>query len=241
MNENKSHWSKSELEIRSDPLQLAVLLSNKGTGSNLQAIIDAITQEQLNAQIPLVLSDRQNAKGLQRAYDYDIPTQVFRLKDRESDEARYQYSRQVAHFLNREGISVAVMAGFMTVLDPVYFQEFEGITLNIHPGNIPDPRHVPFDAPDGTHGIPWNRGKMTEDAVKQFLVHRYACSSIHVATPDVDFGPVLRRVWEPVREDDDVESLYERLKKKEHTGLIDSLKDVQQFGVNPYRPPKVAS
>lgn len=223
-----------EYEQRNSSLQLGVLISDKGTGSNLQAGIDAIQEKRLNAQINLVLSDRRQAKGLDRARSYGIPTEVMRLTDRTSDQARIQYSIDVAQALNSLGIQTAVLAGFMTILSQEYFDVFNGITLNIHPGNVPDLRGEPFRAPDQSV-VPWNRGMMTDNAVEQFLNGTYACSSIHVATPQTDFGPVLRRMWEPVMEGDTVDTLYGRLKLKEHQGLIESLNELQQFGWEQYR------
>lgn len=204
------------------PLRLAVLISNKGTGTNLQAIIDAIETHKINCQIGLVVSDKPDAKGLEKAVKHQIPWEVRELIDRKNPIKREEYGRALADRLNQEGIETVVMAGFMTILAPSYFQNFKGKTLNIHPGLIPDKPDELWHFPDGSKA-PWNRGLMTERAVANFLGGKYAGSTIHIATPEADFGPVLERVLENVREDDTVDTLYGRLKLKEHQGLIRSL------------------
>ena len=204
------------------PLKLAVLISNKGTGTNLGAIIDAIERGEINCQIGLVVSDRPDALGLERAKKHQLPWEVRRLKSYRDLNQRDEYGRALAERLNQEQIRVAVLAGFMTVLSHPYFETFQGKTLNIHPGLIPDEKDKPWHFPDGTEA-PWNRGLMTETAVANFLGGRYAGSTIHIATEETDFGPVLERVLEDVRPDDTVETLYGRLKLREHEGLIRSL------------------
>lgn len=218
-----------DFELEHDkPLNIAVLISNKGRGSNLQALIDAIEKEELNARISLVVSDRPNAFGLKRAEKAGIPRKVRQLKYRRSTGARDAYSRQLAEELNRNGVQVAVLAGFMTLLSPSYVETFDGVTINVHPGSIPDREDEPDRYPDGTP-IPWNRGMIVEKAVANFLDKPYAVSSIHIATEETDFGPVLERGMEKVRPGDTVDTLYTRLKIREHEGLIRALNNPRRI------------
>jgi len=89
--------------------------------------------------------------------------------------------------------------------------------LNIHPGLIPDTIDGTVLCPDGTLGL-WNRGLYQKKAIQNFLDKKatYAGSSLHYMTHEFDFGPVLGRVFEKIRPDDTVESLYTRLKVKEN-------------------------
>ncbi|MEX2052172.1 MAG: formyltransferase family protein [Candidatus Paceibacterota bacterium] len=97
--------------------------------------------------------------------------------------------------------------------------------LNIHPGLIPHTVDGRVTNPDGTEGL-WNKGMYTDKAIQNFLEQKstYAGSSLHYLTLDFDFGPVLGRTFEKIEEDDSLESLYGRLKKKENQLYVDILK-----------------
>lgn len=204
-------------------IKLAVLISNKGTGSNLQAIIDAIKSDKLRATVSMVISDQRDAQGLLRAKNNHIPTKTMVLRNRKSQEERNAFALKLADYLNKKEVDVAVFAGFGTIVSDPYFSLFKGISINVHPGLVPDP----WKFTDGTPA-PWNRGLMTEKAVANFLRLSYAGSTIHVVTREPDFGPVLKRVVVKVKKNDTVESLYQRLKPAEHKGLIATLKQLSR-------------
>lgn len=203
---------------------IAVLISNKGTGSNLKALIDAKKDKKLQGTISLVISDKPDAQGLQHAQANTIPYLIMQLKDKTK---RHEYGQTLANLLNEKNISIAVLAGFMTILPPSYFSTFKGITLNIHPGVIPDQKNKPFRFPDGTKA-PWNQGLMTDTAVANFLKYKYAGSTIHLVTQEADFGPVLERRVIKTKRKDTVSSLYSRLKKEEQKALINSINTLAQ-------------
>lgn len=208
------------------PVNIAVLISNAGSGTNLQAIIDAREAGQLPLiNIGLVLSDAMDAKGLDRAARHSIPYDVMPFQ---KGEDRNFFSASVANNLNREGIGLAVMAGWSRILTQDYFDLFEGKTINIHPGQLPNPDGAPFVFPDGTEA-PWNKGLMTGRAVSHFLGLRYAGSTVHVATLDADSGPVIERTLVEVLPDDTVETLYDRMKKEEWKALVRALKNPQRI------------
>lgn len=203
---------------------IAVFISNKGTGSNLKALIDAKKQKKLKGNIVLVISDKADAKGLRYAISNKIPYLVLELKDKTRRDA---YGIELAATLNQKNISIAVLAGFMTILPPSYFSLFKGLTLNIHPGVIPDQKNKPVRFPDGSKA-PWNQGLITTTAVTNFLGLKYAGSTIHVVTQESDYGPVLARKIIRTKKHDTVETLYQRLKRAEHKGLIQSLNKLAQ-------------
>lgn len=213
---------KKEDEGRLTPLQIAVLISNKGTGTNLQAIIDAIDRREINCNIGVVISDKPDALGLERTKKHNILSEVLPYGAKEI--TKETYGRNLGEFLNKNGVQIAVLAGFSTILPCSYFETFNGTTINIHPGLIPDKEDEIWRFPDGTEA-PWNRGLMTDDAVKNFLGLKYAGSTWHIATEATDFGPVLERVIVEVEPNDTVETLYARLKIEEHRGLIKVLKN----------------
>lgn len=203
---------------------IAVFISNKGTGSNLKALIDAKKQKKLKGTIRLVISDKQDAKGLAYATTNNIPYMVMPLNDKTK---RHEYGIELANILNQKNISIVVFAGFMTILPSSYFSLFKGLTLNIHPGVIPDQKNKPFRFPDGSKA-PWNQGLMTTTAVANFLKYKYAGSTIHVVTQEADFGPVLERRIIKTTSKDTIDTLYARLKKEEQKALISSINKLTQ-------------
>ena len=198
---------------------IAVLISNKGTGSNLKAIIDAKKDGIISATVDMVISDKKDALGLRHAKQNNISQIVKQLKNSRSRDA---YGIELGELLNKRGITIAVLAGFATILPPSYFNVFKGVTINIHPGLIPDEKDKAFLFPDGTKA-PWNQGLITNDAVANFLKLKFAGSTVHLATQEADFGPVLVRKVIPTQSDDTIETLYNRLKEAEHEGLIQSI------------------
>lgn len=197
--------------------KIAILISNAGTGTNLQGIIDAIENNQLDAQIVGVVSDKPDAMGLDRAKKHKLP--VF-INDKK--EALFPLLQK----LNPDYICLTGWKQFITkdVMDTFKI-------LNLHPGLIPDSLNGVVKNPDGTDGL-WNKGKFTEKALQNFFDKKatYAGSSIHFLTDEFDFGPVLGKTFEKIEADDTVESLYMRLKKKENQLYVDVLKNLCNRG-----------
>ncbi|MEK7633946.1 MAG: formyltransferase family protein [Patescibacteria group bacterium] len=191
---------------------LAVLISNAGTGTNLQAIIDAIKNKKLKARIVLVISNSENAYGLQRAKKNNITTIIVNKK---SDLEKIFKDHQV---------DLIVLAGWKLIISQSLIDTFKNKILNLHPGLIPDTMDGVVHNPDGTDGL-WNRGKLTVFAIQNFLNYHdtYAGSTVHFLSQEFDFGPVLARCFEKVLPNDTVKSLYRRLKKKENQIYVESL------------------
>lgn len=186
--------------------KLAVLLSDTGTGTNLQAIIDAIREKKLKAQIAVVVSDTEKAKGLGRAKKHGIPTEIV---SKQTDLVKLLTKNYPVDYI--------CLAGWKKIIPMDFITAFPNKILNLHPGVIPDTLQGIVKNPDGTHGL-WNKGKLTDLAIEQVLKNdaSYAGSSVHFLTREFDFGPVLGRTFEKVRSNDTVETLYKRLKQKEN-------------------------
>jgi phosphoribosylglycinamide formyltransferase-1 len=109
------------------------------------------------------------------------------------------------------------------ILDEVILA-FPNKILNMHPGLIPDSMDSVVKNPDGTDAV-WNKGGFTAKAIQNFFDQHatYAGSSVNFLTLEFDFGPVLGRVFEKIETDDTVDSLYERLKKKENNLYVEVL------------------
>jgi phosphoribosylglycinamide formyltransferase-1 len=116
------------------------------------------------------------------------------------------------------------LAGWKQIILDEVILAYPNRILNLHPGIIPDEVDSIQENPDGTEGL-WNKGMLTTKAIQNFLDHKatFAGSSIHSLTLNFDFGPVLGRTFEKIESGDTVESLYERLKKKENELYIEVL------------------
>lgn len=195
--------------------RLAVLISNKGTGTNLQAIIDAIEQKKIDAKIVVVISDTKDAKGLARAKNHKIKNEIVYKKER------------LLKMLQKYNPDFVCLAGWKQIITSDVIYSFSNKILNLHPGLIPDVFDGIVYNPDNTKGI-WNRGKLTDVAIKNFLVNNatYAGSTIHFLSSEFDFGPVLGRTFEKVQKNDTIESLYSRLKKRENELYIKVLQNL---------------
>ncbi|MEK7109996.1 MAG: formyltransferase family protein [Patescibacteria group bacterium] len=192
--------------------KLAVLISDTGTGTNLQAIIDAVENKKLRAKIVLVASSSENAYGLQRAKKSNIPTQIVNEKD------------NLEKILKDYQINLVVLAGWKLIIPQPLINTFKNKILNLHPGLIPNTMNGVVINPDKTTGL-WNRGKLTDIAIQNFLDKKstYAGSTVHFLSEKFDFGKILNRCFEKILPNDTVKSLYKRLKKKENKIYVKSL------------------
>ena len=172
---------------------LGVLIS--GRGSNLQAILDAIAEERLDARVGVVVSNQADAQGLERAQAAGVPTAVVSHKDYDSREA---FDEAVLARLNEHDVDVVCLAGFMRILSPVLVRAFANRVLNIHPSLLP--------AFVGLH------------AQRQAVEHGAKVSgcTVHLVDEELDHGPILAQAAVPVEEGDSEESLSARILEQEH-------------------------
>lgn len=220
--------SNNENEPQSSSLRLAVLIS--GSGSNLQALIDAIESQQLpGIEIALVVSNKADAYGLQRALKHKVPA-IF-LPWRHNVGAQFiappvgmaENESRLTALLHLFQVDLVVLAGWMRILSPAFLEQFPRHVINIHPALLPDDgTGSTFITSDGTQ-IPVFRGL---HAVQQALDAgvKVTGSSVHFVTPEVDAGPVICREEVAVREGDTEETLHERLKVVEHRLLVEAVR-----------------
>jgi len=175
------------------PVKLGVLIS--GTGTNLQAIIDALERRELRAEIRLVISNRAGAQGLERAHRHGISTRVI---EHRRFASREDFDRALVELLTEHGVELVVCAGFMRLLSPVMLSAFPDRVMNIHPALLP--------AFPGVH------------AQKAALEHgvRFTGCTVFFRARGVDDGPIIVQSVVPVMPGDDEESLSERIRAQEH-------------------------
>jgi phosphoribosylglycinamide formyltransferase-1 len=173
--------------------RLGVLIS--GRGSNLQSIIDAISQGRLDAQIAIVVSNRDDAAGLQRASAAGIETMCLQPRDYPGRDA---YDRALAGALGTRGVNLVCLAGFMRLVGPPLLAAFPNRILNIHPSLLP-----------AFPGL---------EAQRQALEYGVRCSgaTVHLVTSELDGGPIVLQAAVRVLEGDTVETLSTRILVEEH-------------------------
>ncbi|CCQ12299.1 Phosphoribosylglycinamide formyltransferase [Pseudoalteromonas luteoviolacea B = ATCC 29581] len=175
------------------PIRIVVLIS--GSGSNLQAIIDACQNGQINGSIAAVISNKADAYGLTRATQANIPTQVLSHKEFASRE---DYDGALSQLIDKFCPDLVVLAGFMRILTPSLVQKFKGKMLNIHPSLLPkyqglNTHQRAIDANDSEHGV-----------------------SVHFVTEELDGGPVVLQAKVPVDATDTAQTLAQKVHEQEH-------------------------
>jgi phosphoribosylglycinamide formyltransferase-1 len=173
--------------------RLGVLIS--GRGSNLQAIIDAIAERRLDASIAVVISNQENAAGLERARRAGIETLTLSHR---AWPSRDDYDRALVRELRKRDVALVCLAGFMRKLGAPLIEAFPNAVLNIHPSLLPS-----FP---GLH------------PQQQALAHGVKVSgvTVHFVTADLDAGPIIVQRTVPVRDDDTEETLAARILVEEH-------------------------
>ena len=182
---------------RTDVTRVVVLVS--GAGSNLAALLAAHDDDGYGARVVGVVSDKAAAGGLEIARAAGVPTAVVAPADFED---RAAWDRALARSVSVFSPDLVVSAGFMRILGAAFLTEFGGRTVNTHPALLPS-----FP---GAHGV--------RDALAYGV--RVTGATFHVVDAGVDTGPIIAQTVVEVRDDDDEESLHERIKVAEREMLV---------------------
>jgi phosphoribosylglycinamide formyltransferase-1 len=179
--------------MRSAPLVLGVLAS--GRGSNLQAILDAIDAGRCPARVAVVVSDRKDAPGLERARHASVRAVHV---DPRTHPDRAAFDDAVARILEGHGVELVCLAGYMRVLSPEFVRRYRSRILNIHPSLLP--------AFPGLH------------PQRQALAHgvKVTGATVHFVDEGVDTGPIVAQAAVPVLDDDTEATLAARILVEEH-------------------------
>ena len=172
---------------------IAVLIS--GSGSNLQAIIDASEKGDIPCRVGIVISNKADAYGLARAKKHGIPTEVV---DHKGFATREEFDGKLVEVIRGSGAELVCLAGFMRILTPVFIRAFPNRILNIHPALLPS-----FP---GTHGP----GQALAYGV------RFSGCTVHFLDEGVDTGPIVVQAIVPVYDDDTEDTLAARILVQEH-------------------------
>lgn len=174
-------------------LKIGVLVS--GGGTNLQAIMDSIIKDNINAEIVSVVSNNPNAYALERARNNNINALCIKKKDYENTDA---YEQALIDHFNSFNVELIVLAGFMVILSNKFVKAFENRIMNIHPALIPS------FCGDGFYGL-----HVHEAALKKGV--KITGATVHFVSPITDGGPIILQKAVEVMEDDTPETLQKRV------------------------------
>ncbi len=175
------------------PKRIGILLS--GRGSNFEALADSIAAGRVpNAEIAIVISNREGAPGIERARQRGLDARVIPSKGLQRED----YDRQVVAVLEERKVDLVCLAGYMRLLSPVFVGAFRGRILNIHPSLLPS-----------FPGL---------EAQKQALEHgvKFSGCTVHFVDELLDAGPIVAQAVVPIEDGDTPETLAARILKEEH-------------------------
>jgi len=183
--------------------RIGVLLS--GRGSNFEALAESVSTGRIpNAEIPIVISNKPGAVGLERAQARGIPARAIPSKGLE----REIYDRQVAAVLQEYKVDLICLAGYMRLLSPFFVAAFPQRILNIHPSLLPS--------------FP---GLESQRQALDYGVKLAGCT-VHFVDENLDAGPIILQAVVPVHDSDDEHTLSERILKEEHRIYTEAVKIV---------------
>ena len=187
-------------------IKIGVLGSTKGT--DLQAILDAINDGQLDAEVSVVVSNRESAYILERAKSHGVPTFFIPHKGK----AREEFDREMTAAMQNHGVELVLLIGFMRILSAEFCREWRDRILNVHPSLLPK-----------------YAGGMDTNVHTEVIKNgdpETGCT-IHFVTEEVDAGPILIQKKCTVTSDDTVESLKTKVQALEGDSFIEAIKLIQ--------------
>jgi phosphoribosylglycinamide formyltransferase 1 len=194
---------------QSTPLKLGIMAS--GSGSNFQAIAQAIKHGQLNAQIQVLIYNNPNAYAAVRAANSGVPSVLLNHRQCKNRE---EFDGQIVQTLRKYDVEWVIMAGWMRLITPVLIDAFPDRIINIHPSLLPSFK--------GTRAV--------EQALEAGV--KIAGCTAHLVCLEVDSGKILMQAAVPVLPDDTAETLHARIQIEEHRILPQAIALAAQVGVN---------
>jgi len=181
--------------------RIGVLIS--GRGSNLQALIDAESRDDLAGEIVIVISSKSNAMGLERATKADIATEVITKK---SYPIREDHDTRLVEILKEHNVDLVVLAGYLRMFTDVFISEFKDRIINVHPSLLPSFKGVKAQWQAVDYGV------------------RVSGCTTHFVGLEMDAGPIIKQKTVKVFPDDTGETLAERIIEEEHKLIVESVR-----------------
>lgn len=193
------HLTPEEINLE-QPVKLGIMAS--GSGTNFEAIAQAIAQKRLNAQIPVLIYNNPEAKVKARAEGWGVPAVLLNHRQYKSRE---KLDEAIVQVLQQKQVDLVVMAGWMRIVTEVLINSFPNRVINIHPSLLPSFK--------GIH------------AIEQALAAKVKITgcTVHFASVEVDSGPILIQAAVPILEKDTPDSLHARIQVQEHRILPEAI------------------
>lgn len=189
------------------PIRIAVMVSGKGRGSNMQAIIDGCKSGKINGEVALVLGVKDDAPAMERAASQGIKTLAISPKAYESDDA---YNAAVLEALQANDIDLICLAGYMRLLGQNVIDAFRNRIMNVHPALIP------MFFGKGMYGH-----HVHETAIERGV--KFSGVTVHFVDEEYDTGPIILQAIVPVEQDDTPDDLAARVLVAEHKTYTDAI------------------
>lgn len=189
-------------------INIGVLIS--GGGTNLQSVIDATISGQIEGKVTVVLSDKNDAYGLERAKKHQIDRYVLPESDR---------NKMIIELLQEYSVDLVVLAGYLKILSPAVIQKYNKRIINIHPALIP------AYCGKGFYGM-----KVHEAVIKN--KESKSGATVHLVDEGVDTGPILKQKEVAVEKDDTPESLAKKVLKIEHEILVSTIEEISKGAID---------
>jgi phosphoribosylglycinamide formyltransferase-1 len=185
-------------------MKIAVLLS--GRGSNFESIHRAVVDGRLAAEIAIVVSNRPDARGIERAREFGYAAHVV---DHKAYPSRVAHEMEVLRLLDAANVDYVVLAGYMRLLSATFVGAYRDRIINIHPSLLPAFPGVDAQAQAIAHGV------------------KISGCTVHLVDEHLDAGPILVQRAVPVLDDDTAESLSHRILEQEHEAYVEALQKMR--------------
>lgn len=182
------------------PLKLGILAS--GSGSNFEAIAEAINNQELNAKVQVMIYNNPGAKVISRAERWGIPAVLLNHREYKNRE---EFDSKIVKFLQEYDVEWVVMAGWMRIVTKVLIEAFPNKVINIHPSLLPSFRGI----------------KAVEQALESGV--KITGCTVHLVDVEVDSGPILMQAAVPILPDDTPETLHARIQVQEHQIIVGAI------------------
>jgi phosphoribosylglycinamide formyltransferase-1 len=184
-------------------MKIGILIS--GRGSNMVAIVDAVKSGEIpDSQVSIVVSDKADAQGLEKAKERGVETVVIERKGRRREE----HDAEIIAELQSRGVELVCLAGYMRLLSPDFVRAFENRIVNIHPSLLP-----------AYPGL---------DVHERVLAagEKVSGCTVHFVNEDLDAGPIILQRAVEVKENDTAETLSARILEQEHVAYVEAVKQI---------------
>jgi formyltetrahydrofolate-dependent phosphoribosylglycinamide formyltransferase len=190
------------------PLRIGILLSGKGRGSNMQALIDATRDGRIPGDVALVVSTSPGAPALERAAAAGVSTRLVAAPEYADPE---ELDAALVAAFEAAGVDLICLAGYMRLLTPAFVRRFAGRMMNVHPGLLP------------AFGGKGFYGKRVHEAVIESGA-RFTGVTVHFVDDEYDHGPIILQRVVPVEDDDTPDTVAQRVLIEEHRAYPEAVR-----------------